>query len=564
MRRAILAASLLLAVSACGGEFYRTVKLQPDEGAGTSIVTDARLRVISNLTPGTASRPGLVDPTNIVCVEPSPDVAVAAANSMGASAGIAGKGSFALSGATAEGLAQIAERTTAIQAILRQGYQACIDYMNGAISGTTYSLRQSRLDDLLVTLVLAEDAAGAFGRSGAFIGTESSSSARAAATYLPEINKSLDQANSDLAAKQEAVVKAQQERDDAQKALEENDETADPDKEKQLQTTLDAKEANLRTKIAERDLALSKVSGLTEAATNAAAGVTQIAGLGGIEAQPDPEIARSIAGMQETFVNKDVEQSYVSACLIELGQWKVRDGEDDFIRHSAMKKLVRALDDIDLRDKTEPDLQDYFLATQLGQHTLLTNICEATLGPVMFRAQANAHDRKLKVLEIEAKRVELALQHSDSAPVDSGEGVHPLKSLNEAVVVKAALDKALSELPPVPAVSDNFTAEQKKEFDGLRKTAEDEAKAISAEMGKLVSDPQKTAVQSLENDYILLIADARRTGTKAELEVWSLAFEAQQKQAALLARQYSDIMRKAKGATTALIELKRRIEAVAK
>ncbi len=88
--------------------------------------------------------------------------------------------------------------------------------MNGAINGTTYSLRQSRLDDLLVTLVLAEDAAGAFGRKGAAISTTASASAEAAASMMPQIGKGLDEAHNDLA-------KKQQELDEKEAALKEAD-----------------------------------------------------------------------------------------------------------------------------------------------------------------------------------------------------------------------------------------------------------------------------------------------------------------------------------------------------
>ena len=181
---ALALAALLSACSQGPGTIYKETTLAD----GKSITTGARQRLISNTPAKFSSSPGRIHPERVLCVEPSPDVAVAVANSFGVSLSVLGQGSGSVSGAQAEGLAQIAERTVAIQALLKQGYQACLDYANGAISGTTYSLRASRLDDLLVTLVLAENASGAYGRSGAALGSKARAEAGRIVTPLAHID----------------------------------------------------------------------------------------------------------------------------------------------------------------------------------------------------------------------------------------------------------------------------------------------------------------------------------------------------------------------------------------
>src|SRR6267143_5140326 len=120
------------------------------------IATDSRLRVITTSTQGFLSMTGLVDPKTIICTEPSPDVATTIVNSFGVSAGILGQGSASLSAQQLEGLVQLGERTAAIQLLRDKMYQTCIAYANGAISGTTYSLLMSRLDDSIITLSLSD------------------------------------------------------------------------------------------------------------------------------------------------------------------------------------------------------------------------------------------------------------------------------------------------------------------------------------------------------------------------------------------------------------------------
>src|SRR5439155_26809281 len=134
---------------------------------------------------GIFSTAGIVEPKRILCTEPSPDVATTLANSLGVGLSVFGYGSGSISTQQVEGLVQLGERTAAIQLLRDKMYQTCLAYANGAVSGTTYSLIMSRLDDAIVTLSLGDGAAGAFGRKLAGIGGEAAAKAEAALIGLP-------------------------------------------------------------------------------------------------------------------------------------------------------------------------------------------------------------------------------------------------------------------------------------------------------------------------------------------------------------------------------------------
>ena len=81
-------------------------------GGSAAVTTDSRQRVVlSNQLLQSTSRPGQANPEHIVCAEPSPDVAVALANSFGSGISVFGYGSGSVSASQAEGIAQLGERT---------------------------------------------------------------------------------------------------------------------------------------------------------------------------------------------------------------------------------------------------------------------------------------------------------------------------------------------------------------------------------------------------------------------------------------------------------------------
>ena len=130
-----------------------------DLEGGTSVLTDARLRIIANHEPDILTSTGQVVPRQIVCVEYSPDVATSIVDSL-KSAFKTHDTEVSLSRTQSEQILKIAERTLSIQLMREQMFRACEAYSNGAISSTTYTLIMSRLNETIVTLLMGEVVAG--------------------------------------------------------------------------------------------------------------------------------------------------------------------------------------------------------------------------------------------------------------------------------------------------------------------------------------------------------------------------------------------------------------------
>ena len=131
---------------------------------------------------------GTNTPSNIICAEPSPDVAQAisaaftaaaqvdakmnAAPAAGAAAGatqqISGSGS--LGSSYAASIAQLGERLATVQLLRDKMYRACEGYQNGAITDTSYTLMLARFDKTMASMLASEVAGGAFGRGLAALG----------------------------------------------------------------------------------------------------------------------------------------------------------------------------------------------------------------------------------------------------------------------------------------------------------------------------------------------------------------------------------------------------------
>lgn len=151
-----------------GGTFYIQKTLEP---GATTILTTADLSAITSVQLGPDNydqSTGRVKPKQIICVQPSADVAKAVADAFATTLaveaknaqGLDAKGQLELSKVRSESLAQLGKRLGTIQ-LLREGlYRACEAYSNGAITSTTYSLILSRVDDLMITMLLAEFASG--------------------------------------------------------------------------------------------------------------------------------------------------------------------------------------------------------------------------------------------------------------------------------------------------------------------------------------------------------------------------------------------------------------------
>jgi hypothetical protein len=102
----------------------------------------------------------------VICTEPSPDVAKALSAALEAAGqgGNAGTtGSFGFGGSSAETVQELAGRSTALLGLRDGLYRACEAYANGAIGADAYALVLSRYGQLMTTLFLAQDITGAAG-----------------------------------------------------------------------------------------------------------------------------------------------------------------------------------------------------------------------------------------------------------------------------------------------------------------------------------------------------------------------------------------------------------------
>lgn len=316
-----------LGLAACGAAPDAVLK-QADFTDGQIIVTDSRLRIVNNSAISASSLPGEVDPHQIVCAEPSPDVATAIANSFGGGLNVLGYGNAALSASHVEGLVQLGERTATIQLLRDKMFQTCLAYSNGAISGTTYSFIMSRLDDTIVTLLMGETAGGAFGRSLASIGGKAESSASAKMSALPGDIANLDKRIA-------ATTAAEEELRTAEKNLAEHKATKPAaGKEEEHAKRTEELEGEVKAAEAKRDAAQRLMKDTLEAASDSAAEISSIEGGGGLDVTPDPLIATTLADMQAEFLLQDVSSSIVTACLVELGrQWGAKYTEGSAVKY---------------------------------------------------------------------------------------------------------------------------------------------------------------------------------------------------------------------------------------
>lgn len=348
------------------------------------IATDSRLRVIANTEQGIFSGGGLVQPKRIICTEPSPDVATTVANSLGLGVSVMQYGSASLSAAQVEGLVQLGERTAAIQLLRDKMYQTCLAYANGAISGTTYSLIMSRLDDSIVTLSLADGAAGAFGRSLAGIGGEATAKAEAAVIALPGEIAKIEEQTSKLAAANKRV-------DEAEKALKAHKATQPPTgKEEEYKTQTTNLESNLTSAISERDTLLGLMRGTAKSASDASAKISQLQTGGGLTATS----AASVLGdMQAEFLTSDITRDFISACLVELGLSSV--GVDPNLK-TLTDHLSNLLKEPSLSHEQKGQvIGAYADAISRDRQTKLGKLCDSKLTTVLDTALAKSHEHRL-------------------------------------------------------------------------------------------------------------------------------------------------------------------------
>ncbi len=296
----------LAVVPLAGCENWSSVYRETSLDNGTTLITDAKQRVVVNTSDYREAREG----TNhrIICAEPSPDVAQAFQAALQAGAAVTNgqtKVDANLALATASQIAQLGERLASIQLLRDKMYRACEAYANGATTQGGYISMLARVDKTMTAMLGMEMAAGAFGRSLATAGGSSSvtgadpakvkAAQDALKTATDNFVKARDAYNSESDATKKAAL-ADQLRDAATKL---ND---------------------AASQLAAMDIASALSAG---GAAGSAPGV--IAGKQG----PDATTAGVIAAIHRNFIDDDGIDGLVDACVTELSQ--SRYAYDDFL-----------------------------------------------------------------------------------------------------------------------------------------------------------------------------------------------------------------------------------------
>ena len=525
--------SFLVGCATGPGTILRTNISFDSKETTTGITTGARQRLISSHDPGVFSDLGYVDPQRIVCVEPSPDVAIAIANSFGSGISVLGYGSGSVSGSTAEGVAQLAERTVAIQALLKQGYQACLDYANGAITRTTYSQRTAKLDDLLVTLVLGEVAGGAFGRSGAAIGGKSSADVSAQVSGLGAIGASLEGARKRLEEAELAVAGKEQELAAERAKLG----TQQTDEEKQAtEAKIKSLEAELATEKAKRNVALQQLKVTTDTVSKTAAEITTVVGTGALSITPNGEVAKVLNEMQARFLEKDIDHTFVSTCLTEMGASNASSDPNVPGRSQIQAVVNKAMDEIVTLGAQGVDNKNIYLATQFQRRltpSRLLDFCENNLATFLKTSHVSRHELKLKQLDNESKRLDVLAKQGPS-PI-SVKPVHPSTALSKLERDEKQLKQRQTQLQNA-TVSSSFP-----ELVARKTTLQTDIQTLLKKTTDALSEAGRKNVKLIEDEYLEIVSSAGLHNAAAERKIWEQRLALQQAHAEQKAGELSTL-----------------------
>ena len=323
---AIVSSAMILA--GCGANhnsIYRTTELE----SGKSIVVDAKQRLITSVE--ATGGPGLNRPKQIICAEPSPDVAQALSESISGAlkVDVAGKGSGAasFSRSVSESVAQLGERLATVQ-LLRDGlYRACEAYANGAITGTVYSSIVSRYDDTMVTLLLGELAAGAYGRSGAAIGT----AAAAAGQAGPGIDA--EQAQEDVKqarVKRDTANEKLRKEKDKLAALESADSSDESEIKAQKKVVSDAEQDRDEAQNSYEE-ALTVLAMAGQAGAMSSARMAELIAVSAIESHKSDKRAETIALMQRKYLENINADAFFVSCMSSLDRIPVKENLKEYL-----------------------------------------------------------------------------------------------------------------------------------------------------------------------------------------------------------------------------------------
>jgi hypothetical protein len=293
----------------------KLVKVQTVD-SGVSVMTTADVRTIHHIKIANENKQGRIKPEYIICAEPSPDIAKAVADALnigtsfdikGLPSGIDPKVAAEISKARAEGVAQLTERLATIQLLRDTLYRACESYANGALTSTAYTLMLSRYDDIMITMLLGEFAAGGFGRSLSVIGSEAGSGS----SFLSDVKEKNDKSrNSEKKLKE------------LEKQL--NDHQAKLDAFKELGDTSSPSVEELNSEIDNDKKMIDKTKNqLIENLKNETATYAKLrtaTGVGEIKQTQDLEIAKTLATMQKKYIENINTNALEVFCITALSE----------------------------------------------------------------------------------------------------------------------------------------------------------------------------------------------------------------------------------------------------
>lgn len=290
------------------------------------VITNAKERAISyvavDVEPSGARR---IKPRRVVCAEPSPDVAAAVSDAISASlkaqaktsAGVEGGVDAAFNRAFTESITQLGSRLATIQLLRDELSDLCRAYANGAVSSITYTLRLSRLDKKMITLLVSEASAGALARALVSInGQAQGGSSPVGEAVVQRAEEEVKGAAQEVSATNEALKKLAEEREKEK----EKEKLAELDKKiADAQATLRAKLTALNDKMIAKWALDTKGSGLLVASTSAA-----IAGL----PPASNGISVDLGKIHRSFLDNDDLGTLIDACLTSLEESTSRGSED--------------------------------------------------------------------------------------------------------------------------------------------------------------------------------------------------------------------------------------------
>jgi hypothetical protein len=410
--QAAAATGVALILAGCSPAEKTSIFRTADLGSGTTVITDAKQRVVTNVP--AMGGPGRNVPKRIICAEPSPDVAQTVSDVISAAleVQIKGQGSGATSfgRSTADAVVQLGERLATIQLLRDALYRACEAYANGAVSSTTYSMIVSRYDDTMVTLLMGELAAGAFGRAGASAGTGASGAGQAGGDIDREAAmKSLNDA-------EEEVAKEEGELREAKTQLEK---AKVPDSNNQVdQSKVEEKTAAVEKEQPDLELAKRRWANAQELVLASSAGTYPSAralfasGQGAISASEGVEAANVLAGMHETFLKYDSKDlaPLVKACITSLDAQSPHSDKELVALVKAAKDFEKATGILKKASKTEKvEAKKGYdkkrgLLHQASINAGMTNwgvYCTTTALPEVFKLA----EKKLLIEELDTQKI---------------------------------------------------------------------------------------------------------------------------------------------------------------